>query len=78
MLARKMLEAEIEDEIKQLYRVFDVENKGYVTAKDLKTVLITLNPRITDDDVEEIIMDADTDQDGVLVYEEFVYMCLPK
>lgn len=68
LLARKMLEAEVEDEIKQLYKIFDVENKGYVTAKDLRTVLITLNPRINDDDVEEIMMDADTDQDGVLNY----------
>lgn len=69
IVARKNLESDIEDEIKELYGVFDSRKNGYVTAVDLKAVLIGLNPRITDDQVDSIILEADKDGDGVLSYE---------
>jgi Ca2+-binding EF-hand superfamily protein len=47
-VSRKQLESDIEDEIKELYSMFDSKKNGYVTALDLKTVLVGLNPKITD------------------------------
>lgn len=58
--------------------MFDPRKNGYITAEDLKAVLVGLNPRISDEQVDSIIMEADRDGDGVLSYEEFVYMCMPK
>lgn len=58
--------------------MFDSKKNGYITAGDLKTVLLGLNPKITDDQVDSIITEADKDGDGVLNYEEFVNLCIPK
>lgn len=58
--------------------MFDSKKSGYITAGDLKTVLLGLNPKITDDQVDSIITEADKDGDGVLNYEEFVNLCIPK
>lgn len=78
LIARKLLEAEVEDQIKQLFKIFDHETKGYITAEDIKKVLVNLNSKITDEDVDDILREADNNQDGVLDYEQFLYMCLPK
>jgi Ca2+-binding EF-hand superfamily protein len=69
VISRKNLESEIEDEIKELYSVFDSHKNGYITAADMKAVLVGLNPRITDEQVDSIILEADRDGDGVLSYE---------
>ena len=58
----------MEEEIKQLFRMFDTKNIGYITAVEMKNVLVTLNPRITDEDIEGIVREGDLDEDGVLNY----------
>ena len=48
--------------------MFDTQNNGYITAVDMKNMLVSLNPKITDEQVDSIIAESDVDGDGVINY----------
>ena len=74
LMARKMKDADNEEELLEPFKVFDKENKGFITANELKEVLKNLGEKFGDDEVEDMIKDGDNSIDGRLDYEEFVKM----
>lgn len=53
-----------EDEERELFEafcVFDKDNDGFISLDELKYVLTNLGDRLTDQEMNEIIKDADTD-----------------
>ena len=56
--------------------MFDRNKDGFVDAKELKKVTTTLGQRLTNEEVEAFMREADIDGDGKLSYEEFVTMML--
>ncbi len=64
--------------IDKLFREFDQDGNGYITATELRQSLqklgsnfATLAEELTDDDIEDIIMECDEDGDGRISYSEF-------
>ena len=76
MMARKMKDADSEDEIKEAFKVFDKDGNGYISAAELRHVMTNLGEKLTDDEVDEMIREADIDGDGQINYEEFVKMMM--
>lgn len=58
-------------EIKRLFNLLDVEEKGFITVDDMKKIAREIQERISDEDLEEIIEEADSDKDGVLNFQDF-------
>ena len=54
-----------------LKQVFDRDKSGSVTASELKHVMNNLGEQVTDEEVEEMIREADADGDGELSFEDF-------
>jgi len=54
------------------FRVFDKENTGSVSVKDLKHVLTSVGDKMTDTEFDEIMKGALVDRDGQIQYESFV------
>jgi hypothetical protein len=50
-------------------QVFDPDNLGYIMASDLRHIMTTKGDRMTDEEVDEMIEDADLDKDGHIEYE---------
>ena len=71
-------DGDIEEEIREAFRVFDREGHGFITVPDLCQVLTTLGDKLTVEESEELISEADIDGDGNVNYEEFVTMLLHK
>ncbi|KAH7543239.1 calmodulin-like protein 11 [Ziziphus jujuba] len=76
LMARKMKENEAEEELKEAFRVFDKDQDGYISPNELRHVMINLGERLTDEEVDQMIREADLDGDGLVNYEEFVRMML--
>ena len=73
-----MKETNSEDQIPETFRVFDKDGDGFLSADELKQVMGNNGEKLTDDEVEELIKEADIDNDGQINYEEFVTLLMPK
>ena len=73
MMARKMKETDSEEEIREAFRVFDRDGNGYISAAELRHVMTNLGEKLTDDEVDEMIREADIDGDGQVNYEGDYY-----
>ena len=78
MMERKMKETNSEDEIPTTFQVFDKDGDGFLSADELRQVMGNNGEKLTDDEVEELIREADIDNDGQINYEEFVTLLMPK
>ncbi|CAH1781676.1 unnamed protein product [Owenia fusiformis] len=66
-------EEEVEDELRQAFKVFDKDGNGYISAKEMLVVLTKMGEEMSMEEVEEyIIKPCDVDGDGRINYEEFV------
>merc|ERR1712179_375209 len=71
-------DGDIEEEIREAFRVFDREGHGFITVPDLAQVLTSLGDKLSEEESQELIAEADIDGDGNVNYEEFVTMLLHK
>jgi Ca2+-binding EF-hand superfamily protein len=65
---------EIADEIKKAFRVLDRQRQGYIMSVDLREFLSKLGDPLLDEEIDEMIKLADTENNGQVNYEEFVDM----
>ncbi|CAK8677928.1 unnamed protein product [Clavelina lepadiformis] len=70
--------AETEDDIRAAFRVFDKASNGFLSAAELRQILTTTGEALTDEEVDEMIRNADVDGDGQVNYEEFVTRMMSK
>lgn len=59
-----MKDTDSEEEIREAFKVFDRDNNGFISAAELRHVMTSIGEKLTDDEVDEMIREADTDGDG--------------
>lgn len=69
MMARKMKDTDSEEELREAFRVFDKDGNGFISAAELRHVMTNLGEKLTDEEVDEMIREADLDGDGMVNYE---------
>jgi len=62
----------------EAFMVFDKDGNGFISAAELRHVMTNLGEKLTDEEVDEMIREADIDGDGQVNYEEFVTMMTSK
>lgn len=65
LMARKMKTQDSEAEIQQAFKVFDTDNSGKISATELRQVMEKLGEKLSDQEVEDMIREADINGDGV-------------
>ena len=72
MMAAKMAERDPREEILKAFKLFDDDNTGRISFKNLKRVARELGENMTDEELMEMIEEADRDGDGEISQEEFL------
>ena len=63
-----------EDEMREAFRVFDKDERGNIPEAEIRNVLAALGEDITEEEIEELILEGDADGDGCINYGEFITM----
>ena len=71
LMAHKMADEKSEATLKAAFSVFDTSGDGYISAEEMRRIMINVGEPVTLDDVEQVIRKVDIDGDGVINYEEF-------
>lgn len=74
IIALKMKELDAEEELKEAFKVLDKDQNGYISPDGLRHVMINLGEKLSDEEVELMIKEADLDGDGHVNYDDFVKM----
>merc|ERR1719220_2794568 len=71
LMAMKINDQNAEDEIREAFKVFDGDGNGFIDRRELTTMLRFMGENISEQEIQNIIEDADVDNDGVIDYSEF-------
>ena len=77
-ISRKTKDTDTEEELIEAFKVFDRDGNGLISAAELRHVMTNLGEKLTDEEVDEMIREADIDGDGHINYEEFVRMMMAR
>jgi len=71
IIRKKMQGDEDERELREMFRSLDKEKRGEVNTNELRWILKQLGDDLTENDIDDMIADVDTDGSGWVDYEEF-------
>ncbi|XP_065225124.1 calmodulin-A-like [Planococcus citri] len=63
---------QVEQDLKDIFRVFDKRNMGYIYPSDLRAAWQSFGISLNDREIDEMISEVDTDGDGRISFTEFV------
>lgn len=68
-----MKDTDAEEEIMEAFKVFDKDGEGSISMSDLRHVMTNLGEKLTDEEIEEMMREADVDStDQQINYFAFV------
>jgi len=76
IMAIKLKESDSEEDLLEAFRIFDKDGNGLISAHELRFVMMTAGEALKEDEIDEMIREADIDGDGYVDYEEFVRIML--
>lgn len=71
LMTVKMSDKDVKEEILKAFKLFDNDATGKISFKNLKRVAETLGENLTDEELQEMIDEADMDGDGEINRDEF-------
>ena len=72
MMTNQSKNLDYADELLEAFRVFDQDGDGFISAEELKFLMCNLGEKLTQEEVNEMIAEADTDGDGQVNYQGMV------
>ena len=74
VMAHLTTENEILEEMKRAFQLFDVDDTGNITVDNLRQVADQLGEKMTDDELKEMIEEADQSKKGSVNFPEFFHI----
>ncbi len=72
LMARKIKETEVQDELKEAFKTFDRGGKGYYTLDDLRAMVYQYGERMSEDEIKKMFQEQDVNKNRQITYDEFV------
>jgi calmodulin len=60
-----------EEQIREAFKVFDKTGSGFIEIAELKHILTTLGEKLTSEEVDGVMKEADADGDGKITLQDF-------
>lgn len=64
----------MQEELREAFRMYDKEGNGYIPTSALREILRALDDKLTNDELDEMIAEIDTDGSGTVDFDEFMEM----
>lgn len=74
VMTQKMAEKDTKEEILRAFRLFDDDETGKISFRNLKRVATELGENLNDEELQDMINEADRDGDGEVNEEEFLHI----
>ena len=72
IMTTKFGQRDSKEEMTKAFRLFDDDETGKISFRNLKRVAVELGETITDEELQEMIDEADRDGDGEVSLDEFI------
>lgn len=69
MVAKRIENTDPGEEIREAFRVFDMDRSGFVQVEEMRFVMRNIGAQLTEEEIEEMLTEADPDRDGRISYE---------
>ena len=74
LINKRMKNVESEEELMEMFKIFDKKGTGKVSSGDIRSVLDDIDEPISQQELEELMSNWDRDKDGFLDFSEFKEM----
>ena len=78
IMKKREKDVDNEEEVINAFKLFDKEGNGLININELKHIMLTVGNNITEEELNDLLKEADTDNDGYINYEEFIRSLLSK
>ncbi|GIL73151.1 hypothetical protein Vretimale_4744 [Volvox reticuliferus] len=78
LMTRQPSPVDPEEDLRKAFRMFDRDGNGQINATELKHIMTNIGETLTEEQVDDMIQEADIDQDGMINYEEFIRVVATK
>ena len=72
LMGKIQKEIDLEAEIVNAFKVFDKDENDLISITDLRHILSNLNDFMTEDEIDDMLFEADSDYDGFINYKDFL------
>lgn len=59
----------MQEELREAFRLYDKEGNGYIKTADLREIMRALDDKLTEDELDEMITEIDTDGSGTVDFD---------
>jgi len=70
-------EPALEEQRREVFKFFDVDNKGYISVSDLRQAMTNLGEQLTKDDIRQMIEEVGIQEDRHVNYDDFIRIVTP-
>jgi Ca2+-binding EF-hand superfamily protein len=72
LMAKKIKETEVEDELKETFKTIDRGNKGYYDLDDLRAMVSQYGERISEEEIVKMFEEQDQNNNKRITFDEFI------
>jgi len=67
---------ELMEDLLAAFQVFDKDGNGFITKDELRIAMETIGEKVTEKELQNMLRQADVDNDGMINYQEFLRIML--